>query len=84
MTLDAALRDLMDQVGLERRASTLSCPSAQEGVDLAEVLRAAVDEDAYRAGYGNTTMKLLNPGEDVSYEMAIESTNAVIRFLESK
>ncbi len=84
VTLDAALRDLMDQVGLERRASTLSCSSAQEGVDLAEVLRAAVDEDAYRAGYGNTTMKLLNPGEDVSYEMAIESTNAVIRFLESK
>ncbi len=80
--LDDQFRNLFDRVGQERRASSLNCPSAEEDVDLASILADIVDSEAYRRGYENTTMRLLSIGEDIPYDIAIESTRKIIRFLD--
>lgn len=82
VNLDAALRELMSKVALERRASSLNCPSAEEGVDLASVLEGIVEGEAYRRGYERTTVRLLNPGEEVSYDVAAASLGEVVGFLQ--
>lgn len=82
--LDGALASLMDGVRLERRASSLNCPSAEEGVDVAAVLGEIIDGEAYRRGYERTTLRLLNPGEDVSYDTAIVSVGKMAAFLDGR
>lgn len=82
VSLDDALAVLMDGVRLERRASSLNCPSAEEGVDVAAVLGEIIDGEAYRRGYERTTSRLLNPDEDVPYGIAITSVRKIASFLE--
>lgn len=82
--LDGELRTLLNKVRQERRESSLNCPSAEENVNLAGVLTEIVDSEAYRPGYENTTMSLLNVDEDVSYDAAIGSTREIICFLNSE
>lgn len=82
MPLDSALAALVDGVRLERRASSLNCPSAEEGVDVAAVLGEIINGEACRRGYERTTSRLLNPGEDVPYDIAIASVGKVASFLE--
>ena len=83
VSLTGDLAALMDGVRLERRVSSLNCPSAEESVDIATVLREIIDREAYRRGYERTTSRLLNPGENVSYDAAIVSVERIISFLEN-
>lgn len=80
--LDEGLAMLMRKVGEERRSSSLDCPSAEEGVRIHEVLGRALREDAYRKGYEGTTVRLLDLGEDVSYDEAVSSARIIAAFLE--
>lgn len=82
VSLDSGLSALMDGVRLERRASSLSCPSAEEGVDITAVLREIINGGAYRRGYERTTLRLLNPGEDVPYNTVIASVGKIASFFE--
>ena len=81
VSLDGALIALVNEVRLERRSSSLICPSAEEGVDVAAVLGEIIDGEAYRRGYERTTSRLLNPGEDISYDTAIDSVRKIASFL---
>ncbi len=80
--LDEGLALLMRKVGEERRSSSLDCPSAEEGVSVHEVLGRVLREDAYRKGYEGTTVRLLDLGEDVSYDVAVSSAKTVVEFFE--
>lgn len=82
MRLDGGLSLLMRKVGEERRSSSLDCPSAGEGVRVHEVLGAILREGAYRKGYEGTTTRLLDLGEEVSYDEAASSAMTVALFLE--
>lgn len=81
--LDEGLAVLMRKVGDERRSSSLDCPSAEEGVRIHEVLGTIIRQDVYRKGYEGTTMRLLDLGEDVSYDEAASSAKCIVAFFES-
>lgn len=82
--LDDSLAQLMRKVGEERRQSSLDCPSAQEGISLHEVLERILRKEAYRRGYEETTLRLLDAGEDVDYSAATSSASVVVSFLADK
>lgn len=45
------------------------------------MLKEILNSNAYRKGYEKTTMRLLNPGEDVTYEQAAESVEKISAYL---
>lgn len=57
------------------RAMTNICPSAQPGVDISKLLYCLVDNDIYKADYGNITLRILE--EEVCYDTAIEAVKAI-------
>lgn len=75
VTIDDTLRNLAREVILERRPHK-TCLSAQEGVDMNDLLRQIIDSDAYRSDYDQITSALLF--EDVSYSTAITALQHII------
>ena len=75
VTIDDTLRHLAREVILERRPHK-TCLSAQEGVDMNDLLRQIIDSDAYRSDYDQITSALLF--EDVSYSTAITALQHII------
>ena len=75
VAVDDALRHLAREVILERRPHK-TCLSAQEGVDMNDLLRQIIDSDAYRSDYDQITSALLF--EDVSYSTAITALQHII------
>lgn len=81
VTLDEELNNLLEKVRVERKASSLNCPSAEDSLELGAVLREIVDNEAYRRGYERTTSRLLNADENVTYDMAIASVTNIASFI---
>lgn len=75
VTIDDTLRHLAHEVILERRPHK-TCPSAQEGVDMNDLLRQIIDSDAYKSDYDQITSALLF--EDVPYSTAITALQHII------
>lgn len=75
VTIDDTLRHLAREVILERRPHK-TCLSAQEGVDMNDLLRQIIDSDAYRSDYDQITSALLF--EDVPYSAAITALQQII------
>ena len=75
VTIDDTLRHLAREVILERRPHK-TCLSAQEGVDMNDLLRQIIDSDAYRSDYDQNTSALLF--EDVPYSAAITALQQII------
>ena len=75
VTLDDRFKALVKEVREDRKASPV-CPSAQDGVDVPELLRKIVDEDVYKSDYEGLTEQLLE--EKVAYTDAIKSVLDVI------
>ena len=73
--LDDDFRQLVLHVR-EERVKNRICLSAQDGVNLSEVLQKIVVEDAYQYGYNHLTVRLLD--EQVSYEEAISALKKLI------
>lgn len=73
--VDDHLRQLARQVILERRPHKV-CLSAQEGMDMNDLLQKIIDSDAYRSDYDQITSALLF--EDVSYTTAIAALQHII------
>ena len=75
VTIDDTLRHLAHEVILERRPHK-TCLSAQEGVDMNDLLRQIIDSEAYRSDYDQITSALLF--EDVPYSTAITALQHII------
>ena len=75
VTIDDTLRHLAREVILERRPHK-TCLSAQEGVDMNDLLRQIIDSEAYRSDYDQITSALLF--EDVPYSAAITALQQII------
>ncbi len=69
-----AFKKLVADVRVER-ARTDICPSAQQGVDIPEMLRDIVKSEVYKEDYETITVKLLE--EHVPYETVIEAVKAI-------
>ena len=69
-----AFKKLVADVRVER-ARTDICPSAQQGVDIPEMLRDIVKNEVYKEDYETITVKLLE--EHVPYETVIEAVKAI-------
>ena len=73
--INDSLKELFKIVLMERRGHS-SCFSAQEGVNLKELLQRIVNENSYKRDYETITVGLLF--EEVSYNEAICSLQKVI------
>lgn len=69
------LKELISIVAEERKTHA-ACLSAQDGVDIQELLSKIVSENAYKADYENITMALLF--EKVDYVTAISGVKKII------
>lgn len=76
--LNDPLAELFETVRVQRKG-LYGCLSAEDGADVAGILRAIVESDAYRLDYKRVTSPLLY--ENVSYETAIEALPAIAGFL---
>ena len=65
---DEEFRQLIEEVR-EHRAKMSNCPSAQPGIDVAELLMKLCQSDFYREDYENITSTFVN--EPVKYEDTI-------------
>ena len=59
----------------EVRKSSPVCPSAQDGVDVPELLKKIIKEAAYKGDYQNLTEGLLE--EKIPYEVAIQALTVI-------
>ena len=67
---DEEYHKLVQKVRKVRKDSPV-CPSARDEIDVPELLRRIIKEEAYRADYLNLTESLLE--EKIPYEIAIKS-----------
>lgn len=67
---------LVQEVRKVRKLSPV-CPSAQDGVDVPELLKIIIKEAAYKADYQNLTEGLLE--EKISYEIAIQALETIVK-----
>ena len=58
------------------RKRNRTCLSAQDGVDVPEVLKSIINTEFFKKDYDGTTLKLLS--KPMSYEDAIKSLQTVI------
>ena len=72
--LDKNFRELMRDVREDRKASPV-CVSAQDKVDIPDVLQQIIKENVYRSDYNNLTTQLLE--EPIAYETVIASLRQV-------
>jgi len=75
ITFDRTFSIMVDEVRKVRKPHRV-CFSAQEGVDLQEVLRNIVNEDTFKSDYNKITQSLLF--EDVPYADAIVTLDSII------
>jgi predicted nucleotidyltransferase component of viral defense system len=73
--LDSNLKVLVGDVREERKGGKL-CYSAQDGVNVADILTKIIETEAYKKDYIENTQKLLF--KQVKYEEAIKSISAII------
>lgn len=57
------------------RAESPVCPSAKDGVDVPDLLKKIIEENAYRPDYNNVTEKLLE--EDLKYDDVIVALKTI-------
>ena len=76
--LSDKLKELISNVATERKTHA-ACLSAQDGVDIQELLSKIVSENVYKEDYENITMALLF--EKIDYKTAI---SCIARIIESK
>lgn len=57
------------------RAMTNICPSAQPGVDVPELLRHLVENDAYKKDYETITWRIIE--EQIPYKIAVEAVKEI-------
>ena len=72
--LDDSFRNLVAEVREARKTSS-KCLSAQEGVNISEVLRTIIEKEIYKSDYQEITEKILE--ERVSYHVAVEALREV-------
>ena len=60
----------------EQRKNNKRCKSANEGVDIVQILREIIDSHYFARDYKERTLALLF--DDVSYEAAIKSLEKII------
>jgi predicted nucleotidyltransferase component of viral defense system len=73
--LDSNLKVLVDEVRQERKSGKL-CYSAQDGVNVPDILAKIIETEAYKKDYLENTQKLLF--KQVTYEEAIKAISAII------
>lgn len=71
---DEAYKKLVREVR-DARAMTNICPSAQPGVDVPELLRHLVENDAYKRDYETITWRILE--EQIPYKIAVEAVKEI-------
>ncbi len=75
VNLDDKLKGLIKQVREDRKSGT-KCYSAQDGVNISNLLQEMIDNEFFKKDYEDSTEKLLsNP---ISYEEAIKSIETII------
>lgn len=72
---DGTLQVLVSNVRNDRKRNR-TCLSAQDGVDVPEVLKSIINTEFFKKDYDETTLKLLS--KPISYEDAIKSLQTVI------
>lgn len=72
---DGTLQVLVSNVRNDRKRNR-TCLSAQDGVDIPEVLKSIINTEFFKKDYDETTLKLLS--KPISYEDAIKSLQTVI------
>lgn len=72
---DGTLQVLVSNVRNDRKRNR-TCLSAQDGVDVPEVLKSIINTEFFKKDYDRTTLKLLS--KPISYEDAIKSLQTVI------
>ena len=77
--LNQEFKDLFERVRLERQPHQLICLSAQEDVDIVNVLNEIIENDAYKSDYNEITALLIF--EKLEYEEAITALKKVKEFL---
>lgn len=73
--INEKLKELFNQVRVDRKAHP-ACLSAQDGVDIKELLKEIVDKEIYKNDYETVTALLLF--EKVPYKTAIKTLTAII------
>lgn len=68
--LDDGFKNLVEEVREVRKTSP-RCPSAQDGVNISEILQTIIEKEIYKADYQEITEKILE--EQVPYKVAIEA-----------
>lgn len=84
--LDNDFKKLLENVRLLRRTKRL-CVSAEQGVNINEVLMNIKNSNDFKNDYENTTSKMFYAGEDLKYEEAITVIDKIIEsnlFLEKE
>ena len=74
ITLDEHFRELVKEVRAVRILTNI-CPSAQNGVDVTELLNFIVDKEIYKEDYARITSHIID--ENVPYEMAVQSVRLI-------
>lgn len=77
--LNQEFKDLFEKVRLERQPHQLICLSAQEDVNIVDVLNEIIETDAYKADYDEITSLLIF--EKLEYKEAITALRKVKEFL---
>lgn len=77
--LDQSLLDLFEKVRQERKPHHLICLSAQDEVNISNVLKEIVDKAVYKADYDDITSLLIF--EEIEYEEAIKALTVVRDFI---
>lgn len=73
--LNESLKELAREVREDRKPNK-TCVSAQDGVNVPELLRKVIDAQFFKKDYEDTTLKLLS--KTVEYEEAIKSLEKII------
>lgn len=72
--LDNDFKNLVTEVR-EIRKTSPKCPSAQDDVNIPELLKIIIQKEAYKTDYKEITEKIL--GERISYDVAIEALKQI-------
>ena len=72
--LDNGFKELVEEVREVRKASP-KCPSAQDDVNIPELLRIIIQKETYKADYKEVTERILE--EWVTYDVAIEAIKQI-------
>lgn len=73
--MDESLKELAREVREDRKPNK-TCVSAQDGVNVPELLRKVIDTQFFKKDYEDTTLKLLS--KTVEYDEAIKSLETII------